>query len=99
MTGHRAIPYGPAGQPWAAGYGCTGLVRLIYASRAKVNVFVSTTHTTSVEPSTTARALATTPGKKLKCSVAQLVHKASPVLPFVLVLTGHGKQRSRPSWD
>ena len=26
---------------------CTGLVRLIYASRAKVNVFVRSTHTTS----------------------------------------------------
>ena len=41
MSGHRAIPHDPAGQPRATGHGCTGLVRLLYANRAKVNVYVS----------------------------------------------------------
>ena len=52
MSGHRYIPYNPAGQPRATGYGCTGLLRLLYANRAKVNVYVSTTHATSRGAST-----------------------------------------------
>ena len=40
MSGHRAIQYDPDGQPRAAGHSFTGLVRLLYANRAKVNVVV-----------------------------------------------------------
>ena len=47
MSGHWAIQYDPAGQPRAAGQGCIGLVRLLYARYSKVNVFVRTTRTTS----------------------------------------------------
>ena len=49
MSGHRAIQYDPDGQPRAAGHSFTGLVRLLYANRAKVNVVVRSSTAADVE--------------------------------------------------